>query len=129
LQRRFDLAGYWPTFTSKRSPLIDRALKIRRASLGDKDRATAASLHQLAQFREELGTFAEAEALYRKALDLRRAHADWGSGGTAATLHALGRLLSRTDNVAEAEQLLREALVIEEQRPLAKDVQRGVHAV
>jgi tetratricopeptide (TPR) repeat protein len=53
------------------SPLIERALEIRRTNFGDEHRDTAASLHQLAQFREELGAFAEAETLYRSALRVR----------------------------------------------------------
>ena len=103
------------------SPLIERALKIRRTSLGDDHLDTAASFHQLAEFREELGSFAEAQKLYGSALRVRE-HADSNSAETAATRHALGRLLSKMDNLAEAERLLREALAVEEQK-LAKDVQ------
>ena len=104
------------------SPLIERALKIRLTSLGDGHLDTAASRHQLAQFREELGAFLDAETLYRRALQVRE-QADSGSTETAATLHALGRLLSKMDNLTEAEQLLRRALAIEERRSPAKDIQ------
>jgi len=104
------------------SPLIERALEIRRTRLGDEDRDTAASFQQLAEFREELGAFPEAETLYRKALGVRK-QADSGSVGTAATLHGLGRLLSKMDNVAEAERSLREALAIREQKLSAEDVE------
>jgi tetratricopeptide (TPR) repeat protein len=103
------------------SPLIERALEIRRTRLGDKDRDTAASFQQLAEFREELGAFLEAEKLYRQALAVRK-QADSGSVETAATLHSLGRLLSKVDNVAEAEWLLREALAIRKQKLSAQDV-------
>jgi CHAT domain-containing protein/Tfp pilus assembly protein PilF len=103
------------------SPLIERALEIRRKNPGDKDLDRSASLHQLAEFREELGEFTEAQKLYKEALAVREL-SDPNSIETAATLHALGRLLSKTDNLAEAEGILRKALVIRQQKLPAKDV-------
>jgi CHAT domain-containing protein len=103
------------------SPLIERALEIRRTKFGDKDRDTAASFQQLAEFREELGGFAEAEKLYSDALAIRKLE-NSNSIETATTLHALGRLLSKMDKVREAEPLLREALTIREQKLSDQDV-------
>jgi CHAT domain-containing protein/tetratricopeptide (TPR) repeat protein len=103
-------------------PLIERSLKIRRQNPGENDLEEAASLHQLAEFREELGEYSQAEILYEKARDIRKG-AGPKSVQLAATLHAMGRLLSKMNHVEEAQKNLREALAIRKEQLPAGDVQ------
>jgi serine/threonine protein kinase/tetratricopeptide (TPR) repeat protein len=89
--------------------LLERALDLRRATLGSEHPDTASAMQSLAEAYRELARFDDAESLHREALAVKRR----GGSATAAvatSLNDLGLTLSERGKYAEAEPLLREAI-------------------
>ncbi len=89
--------------------LLERALALRRATLGPEHRDTAQSMEALAEAYRELARYDDAEALHREALAVKRRVGDSPSS-IAASLNDLGLTLSERGQYAAAEPLLREAV-------------------
>ncbi|MGD9902416.1 MAG: tetratricopeptide repeat protein [Vicinamibacterales bacterium] len=89
--------------------LLERALQLRRSTLGSEHVETADSMQALAEAYRELARLDEAEALHREALAVRQR-----VGGTPASIAAsqndLGLTLSERGRFADAEPLLRQAI-------------------
>ena len=94
------------------APLLDSALAIRRATLGDVHPDVAASLHAVAGLRAALGDYDSARVLYREALTMRRRLLPAGHPDLARTLVAWGTLESDAGDYTAAEPLYREGLAI-----------------
>jgi serine/threonine-protein kinase len=91
-------------------PYLQRALALRRRTLGARHEATAESMYHLATLQVVRGRFGTAEALLREALTVQRALLGDGHPRVARTLDGLGRLLQDRGDYAGAERLTREAL-------------------
>ena len=89
--------------------LLERALALRRATLGPEHPDTAQSMEALAEAYRELARFDDAEAMHREALAIKRRIGDSPSS-IAASLNDLGLTLSERGKFGEAEPLLREAI-------------------
>jgi serine/threonine-protein kinase len=98
--------------------LLERALDLRRTTLGVDHPDTAASMQAVAEAYRELARYDDAETLHREALAIKRRIGDAPSS-IAASLNDLGLTLSERGRYADAEPLLREA--IEVWRRLAPD--------
>ena len=91
--------------------LQERALDLRRATLGSEHPDTTSSMQSLAEAYRELARFDEAESLHREALAVKRRIGSPPSA-LAASLNDLGLTLSERGKYADAEPLLREAIGI-----------------
>ena len=89
--------------------LLERALDLRRTTLGLENADTAQSMQSLAEAWRELARLDEAETLHREALAIKRRIGDTPSS-IAASLNDLGLTLSERGKYVEAEPLLREAI-------------------
>ena len=103
--------------------LLERALDLRRSTLGVEHVDTAASMEALAEAYRELARFDDAETLHRDALAIKRRVGD-SPASIAASLNDLGLTLSERGRYADAEPLLREA--IETWRRLEPDASASV---
>jgi eukaryotic-like serine/threonine-protein kinase len=91
---------------------LERALALRRRTLGARHPATAESLDHVAGLLLVRGQYAAAESLYREALALQRAALGEPHATIARTLAGLGSLLQERGHYAGAERLAREALAM-----------------
>ena len=91
--------------------LLERALDLRRTTLGPGHVDTAHSMEALAETYRELARFDDAEALHRQALEVKRRAGDTPAS-IAMSLNDLGLTLSERGKFAEAEPLIREAIDI-----------------
>ncbi len=89
--------------------LLERALELRRTTLGVENADTAQSMQLLAEALRELARLDEAETLHREALAIKR-RVDDAPASIAASLNDLGLTLSERGKYVEAEPLLREAI-------------------
>ncbi len=89
--------------------LLERALDLRRATLGAEHLDTADSMAALAEAYRELARFDQAETLHREALAVKR-RAGAAPASIAASLNDLGLTLSERGRYADAEPLVREAI-------------------
>ena len=103
--------------------LLERALDLRRSTLGVEHADTAASMEALAEAYRELARFDDAETLHREALAIKRRVGD-SPASIASSLNDLGLTLSERGRYADAEPLLREA--IETWRRLEPDASANV---
>ena len=103
--------------------LLERALDLRRSTLGVGHVDTAASMEALAEAYRELARYDDAEALHREALAIKRRVGD-SPASIAASLNDLGLTLIERGRYADAEPLLREA--IETWRRLEPDASANV---
>jgi serine/threonine-protein kinase len=94
----------------KAQPFLERALELRRHTLGARHPATAESLDHLAGLLLARGRYSAAESLYRDALALQRAVLGEPHAKIARTLAGLGSLLQERGDYVGAERLAREAL-------------------
>ena len=92
--------------------LCVRALEIKRAELGDRHPAAAASLNNLAALYRSQGRYGEAEPLYLEALEIRKAELGDRHPDTATSLNNLALLYKSQGRYDEAEPLYLEALEI-----------------
>ncbi len=93
-------------------PMLERALSIRTALLGDRHPDVAASLTSLAQLRREQGEYVEARRLLDNALAINRSAFGARSPEVANDLHELGRLQYAQGEFDRSEDTLRDALSI-----------------
>lgn len=89
--------------------LFQRALELRRATLGPDDLDTVASMDDMGEAYRELGRFDEAESMHREALAAKQ-RLGAPPSSLAASLNNVGLTLSERGRFAEAEPLLRQAL-------------------
>jgi serine/threonine-protein kinase len=94
------------------APLLERALWLRRKTLGPEHAEVAASLSALADLRYAQGDFKAAAALSREALAIHRHRLGPRHPATAAALNRLGSVLALLHRFDEAEALHHEALAI-----------------
>ncbi|MBL8138666.1 MAG: serine/threonine protein kinase [Acidobacteria bacterium] len=89
--------------------LFQRALELRRATLGPDDLDTVASMDDMGEAYRELGRFDEAESMHREALAAKE-RLGAPPASIAASLNNVGLTLSERGRFTEAEPLLRQAL-------------------
>ncbi|MGE0359342.1 MAG: tetratricopeptide repeat protein [Vicinamibacterales bacterium] len=89
--------------------LLERALQLRRSTLGPDHPDTAESMQGLAEAYRELARFDEAEAMHRETLAIKRRIGS-PPASIAVSLNDLGLTLSERGRFADAEPLLREAI-------------------
>ena len=90
--------------------LLNRALGLHRASLGERHLLVTESMTHLAAVLNRRGRYEEAEALLRQALAIQAELLDQPHPIQVNTLHQLGHLLPYLGKVQEAEAVRREAL-------------------
>ncbi len=91
-------------------PLLERALELRQATLGERHEKTGYSLLNLAKNERQLREVGAAEAHNREGIDiLRNAHPE-GSAELAMGLKNLATFLRDQGRLEEAEQAVREAV-------------------
>ena len=90
--------------------LIDEALALKRARLGDRHAEVAYSLNVLGDVYTHQGRYDEAEATHRRALALRRDLLGPGHLDAAYSLHNLAAVYRDAGRWAEAEASYRESL-------------------
>ncbi len=91
--------------------LFQRALELRRATLGPDDLDTVASMDDMGEAYRELNRFDEAESMHREALAAKQ-RLGAPPSSIAASLNNVGLTLSERGRFADAEPLLRQALDI-----------------
>jgi serine/threonine-protein kinase len=96
-------------------PLLERALALRRETLGERHADVGHSLDHLALLHEKRGAYDEAERLNREALALRRALHGPDHPAVAESLNRLAGLLMHQGRYKAAEPLYRESLSIRRQ--------------
>lgn len=89
--------------------LFQRALELRRATLGPDNLDTVASMDDMGEAYRELGRFDDAESMHREALAAKQ-RLGAPPASTAASLNNVGLTLSERGRFADAEPLLRQAL-------------------
>lgn len=100
-------------------PLLNRALELRRHTLGPRHADVAQVLHSLGDAHTALRSFEEGEPLLREALAIRTAAEGAGSEAACAVRLSLGSLLAASGRDSDAEQLLR--LAVAQLRSLGDD--------
>ena len=93
-------------------PYAEQALEIRKKVLGEENRYTAGSYHNLGWLYYLLGNYREAEPLYLKALEIKKKVIGEEFSDTAVTYHDLAVLYRALGNYAKAEPLYLKALEI-----------------
>src|SRR5690242_3348454 len=91
-------------------PLVERALKLRKAVLGENHPDFAASLNSLANLYYDQGNYTQAEPLYERALAIREASLGNNHPLVAASLNNLANLYYDQGNYTQAEPLHERAL-------------------
>jgi serine/threonine protein kinase/tetratricopeptide (TPR) repeat protein len=97
----------------KALPLLQEALKVRKAVLGNDHLDVAKSLSNLAELLRDRGDFTSAEALYREALAVRRKLLGNEHPDVATNVVALAVVFDDEGNYPGAEALYREALAMQ----------------
>jgi CHAT domain-containing protein/tetratricopeptide (TPR) repeat protein len=93
-------------------PLLQRALDLRRAALGERHPDIAQSLISLAAVRYKKGDYQASEPLTREALEILRSALGEAHPQLAVGLSSLGELYRAMGRYGEAEPFLRQALEI-----------------
>ncbi|MFN7978421.1 MAG: serine/threonine-protein kinase [Vicinamibacterales bacterium] len=94
---------------ARSAALLERAVQIRRATLGPDDPDTLDSVEALGEASRELGRYDDAERLHRDVLAARR-RLGAAPSLVASSLTNLGLTLDERGKPADAEPLLREAV-------------------
>ncbi|MDX1545484.1 MAG: serine/threonine-protein kinase [Rhodothermales bacterium] len=97
-------------------PLLERALTMRRAALGERHEDVAQSLYDLAWLLDEQGEYDEARLLHQQALELRLALLGPDHPDVAQSRSDYGIALFRLGDYDGAEAQWREALSIQRER-------------
>ncbi len=92
---------------------VERALELRRQSLGDNHPDTLISMNSLASLYESQGKIALAEPLYLKVLEIRRRMLGEQNPQTLNTANGLANLYTDKGNYAQAEALQRKTLDVQ----------------
>jgi tetratricopeptide (TPR) repeat protein len=112
---------------------LERAVAIRRRTLGPDDLLTAESLHDLAAWKIALGAeptaLASADSLARAALRIRTRRLPRESPEVAASLQQLAEIARLGYRLAPAESLERQALAIHERSALRAERIRATQAL
>jgi tetratricopeptide (TPR) repeat protein len=95
---------------------FERALTLRKATLGLKNADTAQSMDSLALLLQNRAKYHEAEALYRQAKQIREEILGPEARETITTINSLAGLFYSEGRLSEAEKLFRQALHVREQR-------------
>jgi tetratricopeptide (TPR) repeat protein len=95
-------------------PALNRALAIRKKSLGEVNILTAETLGNLALVNVKLGKDEEAEKLYKEALEIKEKKLGDNSPSVAITKTNLANLYAELKNCSEAKTLYLQALAIDE---------------
>jgi tetratricopeptide (TPR) repeat protein len=95
-------------------PLLQRALAITEASLGQDHPNVTIPLNNLASLLHDTNRLADAEPLIRRALAIDEANFGPNHSRVAISLNNFALLLQDTNRLEEAEPLLRRALAIDE---------------
>lgn len=90
--------------------LLEKAVAVRRATLGPRHADVATSEYVLAGLKRRLGAFDEAERLYRSALDIRLAALGPNHRDVAASYAGLANVHIERGNYAAARPLCEQAL-------------------
>ena len=96
--------------------LFERALLIRRAVFGTRDKALAESLNNLAELERRTGRLERGRSLHEAALEVRREVLEAGHPDIAESLNNLGVLLRDLGELDEAAALVGEAHAIRSER-------------
>jgi serine/threonine protein kinase len=83
----------------------ERALELRRRTLGEKDPATLESMFSLAALLGEQGEYSKAETLLSHVVDLRRRVLGEQNPGTLASMDGLANAYKHLNRYADAEAL------------------------
>jgi len=94
------------------APLLERALSIRRETLGANHPDIATSLNSLAVLRQETGAYAPADSLFRAALAIQQDQLGPDAPAVAATMHNWGTLLHFQGQYGRADSLFQRALAV-----------------
>ena len=94
------------------TPLLERSLTLRRASLNARHPDVASSLNSLAVLRQETGAYAAADSLFRAALTIQQTQVGPNDPAVAATLHNWGTLLHFQGQYRRADSLFQRALAL-----------------
>ena len=90
--------------------LLERAVALRRAALGERHVETAATMAALADLLQRRGAYAAADSLATRAWQVRRALLGDGHREVAASLHQRAQLAVYLENPGAAERFARAAL-------------------
>jgi non-specific serine/threonine protein kinase/serine/threonine-protein kinase len=96
------------------SPLVERALALRREQLGDDHLEVATSLNDLATLYWDRGEFATAESLGRRAVAIREKALGPDNVDLAESFNQLAGVLWNRGQYAAAESLYRRSLAVTE---------------
>ena len=96
----------------KAQPLLERALAMRRALLGETHLDVAASLNNLALVLKAKGSYEAAESFFREALAMRQDLLGAEHPDVAASLNNLGMVLHDRGDYEAAEPLYRASLAM-----------------
>ncbi|MGB6386153.1 MAG: serine/threonine-protein kinase [Terriglobales bacterium] len=108
-------------------PLLERAYRLRRKSLGDQNADTADTLFMLGDSIRLQSQYARAEPLFRQSLAIREKTLGDHSPAVMESLAALGECLYLENRDKEAEPVLRRALALD--RELDTDTSRNYLAL
>ncbi len=97
------------------TPLLERALALRRGLPGDAEAPVAESLYRLGRLLLAKGAYDRAESLLRESLEIRRGVFDEASPEVAETLNDLARVLQAKGEHGAADSLFRQSLAIYEE--------------
>ena len=112
--RVYRLLGYY----DESLPLLERALAIREAELGQKHPEVAESLHNLATLAVDRGDYDAARPLFERALAIRETALGPSDRRVADTVHNLALLHHELGDYEAAEPLYRRALEIRDAGPV-----------
>jgi tetratricopeptide (TPR) repeat protein/predicted Ser/Thr protein kinase len=104
----YDRHGHY----AQAKPLLEEALAVQRARLGERAPDVANNTYNLAWLRQKMGDYEEAERLMRQALALQEALYGRPDERVATCLNDLGSIRLEQGDAQEAEQFYREALAM-----------------
>ena len=96
---------------------LERAVKIRRRSLGPEHPDTLAALGHLGAVYREQGKYPEAERLYQKLVESEKRILGSSDPETLRSMNGLSKVLDREGKYPEAETLARQVLESQQRNP------------
>ena len=95
------------------TPLLDEALRLRRAQLGNEHPDVAATMKNMAGLLKDKGDYDSAERIFREVLEMRRRQSGAEDAQVAAALNDLSSVFYEQGRLEECEQYSREALTLQ----------------